>query len=92
MEKQEVQSDIDTFNHLAILADSDGGKIIVAGLKQDVVNGVEVLISKYKTASEIDLRSTIAKLQSDLSLLRVLTRADKNKKMAQAELEKMLAE
>lgn len=92
MDKTEVENDLKTFSALEALVHSDGGKILIDNLKKDVVNGVETVISMYRQAPEIDLRATIAKLQSDLSLLRVLTRSEVNKEMAKNELEKMLSE
>lgn len=92
MVKTEVENDLKTFSALEALTLSEGGKILIDSLKKDVVNGVESVISMYRQAPEIDLRATIAKLQSDLSLLRVLTRSEANKEMAKEELEKMLAE
>lgn len=89
---EEVTKDVDTFKALDALAHSDGGIIVIGSLKKDVVNGVESIISMYRTASEIELRASIAKLHADLSLLRVLTRSEANKKLAQDELEKLLAE
>lgn len=89
---EEVNKDVDTFKALDALAHSDGGIIIIDSLKKDVVNSVESLISKYRVAPEIELRASIAKLHADLSLLRVLTRSEANKKLAQEELEKLLAE
>ena len=92
MVKTEVENDLKTFSALEALTLSEGGKILIDSLKKDVVNGVESVISMYRQAPEIDLRAMIAKLQSDLSLLRVLTRSEANKEMAKEELEKMLAE
>lgn len=91
-ELQEIQEDVNIYKSLDSLAHSEGGKILIESLGKDVVNGVESLLSKYKDAPEMDLRSTIAKLQSDLALLRVLTRSEKNKKQAEEELQKLLEE
>lgn len=92
MEKNEVEQDVDLYSSLDAVAHSEGGKILIENLKSDVVNSVESLLSNYKTSDEMLLRSTIAKLQSDLGILRALTRSEKNKKMAEEELKKILAE
>lgn len=91
-EQNEIQEDVSLYKSLDALAHSDGGKILIDSLGKDVVNSVDNLTAKYKEASHIELISIIAKLQSDLSLLRVLTRAEKNKEQAQEELKKLLEE
>jgi hypothetical protein len=90
MEKSEIQEDVKTYKSLEAVANSDGGKILIDNLKKDVVNGVESLFSLYKNGSDIEIRTTIAKLQANLSLLRSLTRSSQNKKLAQEELKKLL--
>jgi len=91
MTKEEVQEDLDVMKALDAVAHSEGGKLLAKSLGSDVVSTVDSLLSKYKTASHMELVTSLAKLQSDLSLLRVLTRAETNKKDAEEALE-LLAE
>jgi hypothetical protein len=87
-----VKEDVKKMKALATIPNTEGGKILIDSLGRDVVNGVESLISSYKEESDIKLRATIAKLQSDLALLRVLTRAEENSKVAQEALKNLLEE
>ncbi len=92
LEQEEIEKDIDLYKSMSAMADSDGGKIIITNLKRDVVSMIETLLSQYKSEKDIELRVTVARLEASLTLLRAMTRADKNKKEAQDALANLLAE
>ena len=87
-----IKEDVEKMKALSAVSNTEGGKMLIDSLGRDVVNGVESLIGNYKTSGEMKLIATIAKLQSDLGLLRVLTRAEANSKEAQAALKELLEE
>ncbi len=90
--KKEIQQDIEKYASINALAGLEGGKILVKSLKSDVLSSINFLTGNYKTVPEIELRASIAKLEANLSLYRVITRAEKNKLMAIEELENILEE
>jgi hypothetical protein len=92
MDITEVQDDIKLFASIEALGNLEGGKKLIDTLEKDVVSSVDTLVSTYKTAQDIEIRTVIAELSSKLSLLRVLNRSGKNKEMAQDELKKILGE
>lgn len=87
-----IKEDVKKMKALAAIPNTEGGKLLIDSLGKDIVNGVETLIGSYKEATDIKLRATIAKLQADLGLLRVLTRAEENSKVAQEALKNLLEE
>lgn len=86
-----IEKDVDDFAALAAVAKSDGGKILVQTLMTDVVGAVERL-TNYKGKTLDELISICADLNANLSLVRTLTRAEKNKKLAQEALQEALQE
>jgi len=90
-EQKAVQDDLDKYHAINAIANQEGGKILIKSLESDVVAGVETVISLYK-GDEMELRSTIAKLSANLSLLRVFKRAVKNEEELRKELVALLEE
>ena len=89
---KEVESDIDKYKSISSLKNLDGGKLLVRSLESDVASSVNILLGSYKSANHVELLSIIAKLDSNLSLLRVLVNSDKNLELATEELTRILAE
>ncbi len=87
-----IKEDVEKMKALSAIPNTEGGKILIDSLGRDVVGSVESLIGGYKEASDTKLRATIAKLQADLGLLRVLTRAEENSRVAQDALKAFLQE
>ena len=92
MTKDEVKEDIKKYSAIDAVSSTPGGKIVVTSLKKDIVTTIDELISKYKTSSHIEMLALCATLHARLSLLRVLNRSKKLKKLAQEELEFILTE
>lgn len=89
---EEIKKDIKKFSAIDAISNTEGGKIIVKSIQKDVISSIDDLSSKYKTATHIELISLCARLSERLSLLRVLNKAKKLKKLAQEELEFILKE
>lgn len=90
--KEEIKKDIGLYSSIESIGNLDGGKELIRSLESDVVSGVDMLLSIYRTGTEMEIRATLAKLASDLALLRVLNRARENKQLAEQELKRILGE
>ena len=85
--KQEVKADISRYSKLEAVVNTEGGKDLKKALVKDIEAAIDELASKYKSAPDIELRATCAKLSERINLWRTLLRAPKNKKFAIKELE-----
>lgn len=82
-EQKMIADDLDKASALEAVALSEGGKILVAGLLDDIVGCVDTLASKYKDMTLEQFVSTCADLKTKLDLRRAITRSPKNKKYLQ---------
>jgi hypothetical protein len=89
-QKKVLRAELKTYASLEAIANSDGGKVLIKGLKKDTVSAIDVLISQFRTAPEIELRAACASLRERITLLRAFTRASKNRKFTQGELDELL--
>ncbi len=89
---KEVRDDVKMYADLEAVKNSNGGKRILKGLGADIVLAIDKLCQSYQTASHIELLAIIAGLNNRLDLFRTLNRSPKNKRLAKAELEKLLEE
>lgn len=85
-----VKKDIKNYSVLEAVERSEGGQLIIKGLKKDIVSAIDRLSNEYKTASEIELRTACAVLSERITLLRAFTRAGRQKKYALKELDELL--
>ena len=92
MEKIEVEDDVAKYAKLESVALSEGGKLLMKGLKSDIGDSVAKLISNYKTLPHIELIATIAHLDAKFNIFKALSRSSKNKKLAKEALEQLLTE
>ncbi len=86
-----IAEDLDKYEYLSILADTEGGQLLIKNLRDDVVSAI-VSCSKYKSASHAELMATCATITERLNMLRSLTRAKMNKQGALDALDKALEE
>lgn len=91
-EKEQIQKDIKLYSSLEAVERSEGGQILIKGLKKDVASAIDEISLKYRTLPDIELRAAAARLSERINLLRTLTRATKNKKFAVKELESLQEE
>ena len=87
-----IRSYYEKYNALSTLKYTDGGIILIDSIKKDIVNCLNDISSKYKTASHTELVSLIACYTERLTLLKVLSRAEKLETLAKEELEFLLSE
>lgn len=80
----DMVDDLGKISAITVIGDSQGGKILVKSLVSDVVGNVDTLCAKYSTLSLQEFISLCADMKSKLDLIRVITRARKNKKSLEA--------
>ena len=77
-ENEEIKDDIVGFKEIDAIGHSKGGKRVIKGLKEDIVNTTAALARDYKTATHMEIVALCADLSAKLSVYRVLTNAKKN--------------
>lgn len=87
---KDVEADVKKYALLEAVENSEGGQMIIVGLKKDVVSAIEKLKSLYKTASEIELRTWCAILDSRFTMLQAYSRAGTNRKFAVETLDELM--
>lgn len=74
-----VQEDIKKYSLLEAVERSEGGQMILLGLKKDAVGAIDKLISCYKTASDVELRTWCAILGERMNLIRMFKNKSQKK-------------
>lgn len=91
-ELDEIEEGIKKYSKVAEIATLEGGKELISNLGKEIVWAIDELKNKYKTASHIELITTIAKLSVSLDIYRKLIRADKNRIAEKKRYEERLRE
>lgn len=89
-QKEDVEKDVNKYKSISALRDSEGGKILLASTLDDAASAIDEICSNYKKLSHTEFISLGAKLQTNISLARVLLRARKNAKMASEVLKNLV--
>ena len=93
MEQQnEIKEAIAKHSAIESMANTKGGKIIIASLQKDITTCISDLSRGYRTMPHSELIALCARLSEQLSMLRVLNKAKKLKNIAKEELNFILAE
>lgn len=79
---EEIKSDIGKYGSFEILAQSEGGKLLIAGLENDFISSIDNLVMNYKKEKIEKLFPLIAEIDITLKFLRVFLRASEQKKGA----------
>lgn len=79
-EIQEMMDDLGKAAAIEVAAKSEGGKIVVSGLTDDLLSTIETLAAKYSVLTLEQFTGLCADMKSKIDLLRVFTRAPKNRK------------
>lgn len=77
-ELQEAKEDLKKYKSLELLGTTDGGKILVDGLKSDIISGIESVTRQCKEMPETELRVELAKIGINLNILQALSKAKSN--------------
>ena len=85
-----IEKDLDAYVALENLSESTGGKILVDNFAKDIIALCDSIGAHYKTASHAGLLGLCADLDNKMAILRLITRAKKNKHLAEEALKEEL--
>lgn len=88
METKEIKKDLGDAQAIDAMLTSQGGVLLMKSLSSDIVGTMETLAMKYPTLTMQEFVSLCSDLKVKLDIIRMLTRAKKNKKY----LESLLVE
>jgi len=91
-EVEETADQLDKAHALDVLAQSEGGKVLVEALLSDAVSDISVITSRYKVLSHSELVTYCASLGATLLVMQSITRSKRNKDALKDQLEEMLKE
>ena len=89
-QKEIVREDVKQYAEIEAIANMNGGKTIIKGLKNDVLAVISTLTSSYDTLSHTELIANCAKLKERIDLYNTFMNASKSAKYARIALEKIL--
>lgn len=87
---QAVATDIDNYAELRAVAQSQGGKTLMAAELKTIAASIKAICTGATTLPEMELRALALKIDARLSFLKSLTRADTNLKDAEEALAELL--
>lgn len=85
-----AQEDIKRLASLEGLVNTEGGRLLLSALLQDVVASIDMICSSYETAADTQLRAMCARLGERISMYRSLKAVPGNKKYALAALKELI--
>lgn len=77
-ELEEAKQDLAKYKALGVMVDSEGGQIAIKELISVIVVDLNNTLSGYKEMPEIELRSLLASIRSNVSLVRYMKKAKSN--------------
>lgn len=89
-EVKEIIADLDAVTKINVVAESEGGKVLVKSLISDVIRCVDTLAGGYSTLTIQQFVSLSADMKTKLDIVRVLTKSGKNKKFLEELLEEAI--
>ncbi len=76
---KEIEEEIRKQSKISDISKTEGGEEFIKRLEKDIVHAIDEIVSKHRTAEQVELTSIIAKLSVLLNIWRELTRAEKKK-------------
>jgi len=92
MSSKEIKKELDRVKSITVLANSDGGKILIVSFHKDIINNIDKLAYNYAELTHIEMITICANLRTKLELLRTFNNSKKNKEIAEKDLEEALKE
>jgi hypothetical protein len=89
---KDIANDLDKVAALSALADTEGGKVLIKSLMQDIMSDVDRISNGYKILTTQEFIGIGASLKTNIDMVRVLSRAKENKNFLEELLEKELQE
>ena len=78
-----IAEELDEKHALSVLAETEGGKLLIESLLKDIASTVTTLTVRYKDGTHTDLVALCAKLDGRLDMYHALTRAKTHRKELQ---------
>lgn len=90
IDKNEAESDLQRLKDLEAVGNSKGGKMILEAIESDVSSILQDLTVKYADMPEMEMRSKLAKIGVNISLLRLISKAASNALVIEEHLKKLI--
>ena len=85
-----IADNLDRVSAIAAISEMEGGKLLINGLVQDIIGGVETVAALHKTMTLQEFISLGAAIKERMDLVKALTVANKNKEYLTELLDKEL--
>lgn len=89
-ELSELKKELDEFKDLDALASSEGGKVLIDKLNKSILAILNELLTSYKDLNELQIKTELIRINSQLSLVRILTKSKSNKETLEEQLKTLL--
>jgi len=90
MNKKEIKESLGKLKAINVVADSEGGQLLIKTYRKDVLNSMDKLAYNYQNLSHMELVSECASLRSKLEILRTFNTSKKNEIIAENDLKELL--
>lgn len=80
-EAEEIKDNLGSSIALQSLHDSEGGRILIDGLVNDILGAVDILGATVTSATHAEMIALICKMKERIDLVRVLTSSKANKEV-----------
>jgi len=95
MENQDIEAiktDLDIQGKIAAVSNTDGGKLLVKTLVNEIIDSIDTMGYKYNSLSITEFISMGAKIRANIDMIQVLNASEGNKEYYQKLLEEALQE
>lgn len=76
--EEEIIEDLKKVTDLVTVANSPGGKQLVAVMMEDIISNIEALLAGRYTMTHMELVTSICDVKAKLDVVRVINRAESN--------------
>lgn len=87
-----ISEELKRVSSISVLAEMDGGKILIKKLIKEILDSMDTLCLKYKNLSLQEFVGICADMNVKLDLIKTFKKSSKNKEIAQEDLRKALEE
>lgn len=91
-ELNNIKEQIGDYGDVEAFSGSKGGQKIIKTMENDILDGLILITTKYKTVGHIELIALCASLENKIDLLRRMTQAKGKKEEAVKDFDKRLKE
>lgn len=75
---EQARQQTELFAALTKVGESADGSVLVTALRRQISSDIDSILANYKTASDIEIRANLSKVDSNLTILKALGRAREN--------------